>query len=265
MELSVKKFRYENLDFGRAFPASPDAVALAQAEVENAKKLAEQIAAEMKPTFTYTEEELEALKEKIFTEGKIVGAEEARAENEKKKIEENFRAEEILDKINAQIATQAQIARAEAAKVSEKLKALAFAAAKKVIGEIDLATSGKIEEFINTALASVAEDADVQILLSSQTAAKLEPRLAAKGFDAKIVADDSIMPNDLKILWKNGYAERKLGELWKELGQIILENFNVAEFASEDDMKEPVLERAAQSNEEVKQTINNQSEEENGR
>lgn len=266
MELSIQKFRYENLAFGSVASSDEIAIAESTAEVKNAQKLAEKIAEEVKPSFNFSEEELEALKKKVFAEGKLIGAEEVRQEQEKAKAAETVRIEELLQKMNAAIAGESVKAQVRNDEIATKLVVLAFAAAKKAVGELGAAGEAKIENYISQALKNITPDHEAKILLNAQTAEKLQKRLEGKEFGAKVVVDDSIMPNDFKIVWNNGYAERKLDELWKEIGQVILAKFDVNEFApTEEDKLEPQVAsdaKAVENNvENGEELINKQSEE----
>ena len=235
MMLDLTKYTYENFDFaGRA----PNALQIAQKEAQYAKELAEKIAAETPPEPTFSEAELEAAKKAAFDEGKRAGADEVRKMHEEIQAQETVRVEELLQKIDAQIASHANFAKKEREEIAEKLKAIAFAAAKKVIGAMPDAQLRQIENFIYGALGVVSEEQKVELHLHPSVAAKVDGRFG----QLKIVQDDSILPSDLKITWDNGYSERKLDELWKEIGQIVIGKFNIDEFVQKTSITEVGIE-----------------------
>jgi len=229
MMLDVTKYRYESLDFGSVFPLTP--LQQAQKEAEYAKELAEQIAAETPPVPTFSEAELEAAKKLAFEEGRKAGVDEMQKMHAEIQAQEAVRLEELLLKIDAQIAGCAKIAHNEREHIAEQLKAIAFAAAKKVINNMPDAQLRQIENFIEGALGVVSEGQKVTLRLHSSVEKQLAGQLMGKFEQLNVAVDDSILPNDLKITWNNGYSERKLDELWKEIGQIVVGKFDIDEFA----------------------------------
>jgi flagellar biosynthesis/type III secretory pathway protein FliH len=147
------------------------------------------------------------------------------------KAQEVVRVEELLQKIDAQVAGHAEKARKEREEIAEKLKAIAYAAAKKIINNMPDAQLRQIENFVSGAVGVVSEEQKVELHLSPAVAKEVAAKLGEKFLQIKIVEDDSILSNDLKIMWNNGFAERKLDELWKEIGQIVLGKFDINEFA----------------------------------
>jgi flagellar biosynthesis/type III secretory pathway protein FliH len=231
----LTKYRYETFDLSDAINLSSSALSqltAAKKEAQTAKEIAAKIAAEtpIAPEVTFSEAQMEAAKTAFFEKGKQEGTREAHEQQKQTQAAEKLRAEELLLKIDSQLAGHAQKADAERAKISEKLKALAFAAAKKIVTNMPDAKLQQIENFIDGALGVISEDEKVQLVLNSKTAREFIEKMDVRFESLDIVEDDSILPNDLRILWNNGYAERKLDELWKEIGQIVMGEFNPKEF-----------------------------------
>lgn len=231
----LTKYRYETFDLSDARNLSPQA----RAQLESAKKeakFAKEVAAKIEletppePEVTFTEEQMEAAKKAAFAQGKAEGVKEANEQHKQAEDSEKVRSEALLIKIESQIAAHAKKAEDQRAQISEKLKTLAFAAAKKVVKNMPEAGHQQIENFIDGAMGVISEGQKVELVLNPKTAREFIEKMDARFESLNITEDDSILPNDLKILWNNGYAERKLDELWKEIGQIVVGEFNPKQF-----------------------------------
>jgi flagellar biosynthesis/type III secretory pathway protein FliH len=228
MMIDVTKYRYESFGYTEG---QAKALEIAQREAQHAKELAEQIAAEVPPPPIFSEAELEAAKTAAFADGKKAGSDEVRKLHEELRAQEAVRVEELLQKIDAQVAGHAEKARAECEQIAGKLKAISYAAAKKIISNMPDAQLRQIENFIDGALGVASEEQKVELHLNPVAAKDFAGKVGEKFSQIKIVEDDSVLSNDLKITWNNGFAERKLDELWKEIGQIVVGEFNIDEFS----------------------------------
>lgn len=258
MMSDLTKYRYETFDLSDASNLSPQARAQlesAKKEAQFAKDVAAKIEAETppEPEVTFTEEQMEAAKKAAFAQGKAEGMKEANEQHKQAEDAEKLRAETLLLKIEAQIAGHAKKAEDHRVQVAEKLKTLAFAAAKKVVKSLPDSATKQIENFIDGALGVISEGQKVELVLNPKTAHEFIEKMDARFESLNIKEDDSILPNDLKILWNNGYAERKLDELWKEIGQIVVGEFNPKQFEvkSEPAKVEPMAEKAPEVTEET--------------
>lgn len=256
MITDLTKFRYEAFDFGDAVnmsPAAASSLEVAKKEAQQAKELAEKIAAEVPPEQTFTLAQMEAAKKACLAEGKAAGIAEAEAASQKARDAEAVRVEEMLIKIESQLAGYEKEAHKQRLAVAEKLKAVAFAAAKKVINGLPGSAIKQIENFVDGALGVVNDDKKIVLHLHPVSAKAFIEKMSERFEHMEIVEDDSILQNDMKIVWNNGYSERKLDELWKEIGQIVVGEFKIDEFAAAEVVVEEV--QAVAKEPEVKEEI----------
>ena len=236
MMTDVTKFRYETFDFGDAVnlsTGSASSLETAKKEALAAKKMAEKIVAEAPPepeVVTFSEAEMEAAKKAAHAEGKAEGVREEAGKNSEALSAEKVRAEALLAKVDAQIASHAQNAEKKRAETTEKLKALSFAAAKKVVSGLSDSSLKQIENFIDGAMGVVDEEQEVKLHLNPKTAKDFIEKMDARFEHLKIEEDAGIAEGDLQLIWNSGFAERKLDDLWRDIGKIIVGEFDVDEF-----------------------------------
>lgn len=173
------------------------------------------------PAPTFSEEELEAVRQGAFAEGRAAGLAEAEAAHGK-------RLADAVASLPEQFATLAQTLEAQEAERSRAALESAITVVRKLFPQ--LARDGGMEE-IRAVVESCMErlrneprlmirtaDADLDALRES-----IEGSAARSGFEGKLVflTDERIASGDLRIEWADGGAERDQAALWAEIDGVI--------------------------------------------
>lgn len=245
MKLHLRKYHYTS--FETAGSASRAAELARQAQAKAAKDIAEQIVAEVKDEqetrpelqLRFSQADLDAAKEAAFEQGRQAGV----AEHEKavgaKIAADNAQISMLVDNLAAKIEAEAKTTREQNLLLAEKLKAVAFAAAKKVVANLGDLHLAQIEVSVLQAVEKIASDVQPELRVPPEMAEKLSEFIQQKQLNLLVVPSLEVAEHDFQLSWKNGYAERKLNEIWQEIGEVVLgkspDKFNPSEFALAND------------------------------
>jgi len=228
MEVEIEKYRYELLDFdpNNIFSANNDDVAEGQEPVEGqaevleaAPESAEQEAAvEEVVAVTYSEDELEQAKAQMRKEGFAEGLKQAKSEYEEISRQQDLQNATIVQAMEGKLLEAVKYRKLEVEHMREMISALSFAVARKVIS---CEPGEELAAQLNAQIDKMLKDIDDDSLPKIQLNPEMADRLADKFKNVEIVKDEAILPSDFKIAWSSGLAERKMDELWSEIGHVL--------------------------------------------
>ena len=301
--VEIKKYDYEMLDFveGKVFRAANDESSLesekgeavelvsdSQIAQENVEKeaaaevaaaavqeeIVEEVAAP-EPIQTFTEEEMEAAKNLAKQEGLKEGMQKAQEQQDKVEEELQNKTNDLLARINAELPNISNSITVGLADIEKYSVNLAYGIAKKILGKKQAeVVEEEIQSSIKDALSQIGEKNDLRIAVHSS----LQSGLEGKFENIVLENDDTILPTDFKIEWRNGFVEKKTDVILDEIAQIIetgkiapkeiveeavQQEQEVAEEGPEAEKKEEVLTQQEQEAPEVEVKVNEKKTDEN--
>lgn len=193
---------------------------------EKAKDAAPEKAEPVVVVPTFSEEELNAARQKAFAEGKEEGRLETAASTER----------EVLVALNGIGDRLKDIAAAQEtanASIMENAIVVAVGIARKVFPALNERHGfAEIERMVTMAVGRILEEPRVVIYVNSKLKAPIQERLApiaAKtGFKGEVSVEglDDIIVGDARVEWMGGGAKRDLDELWREIDGIVERNLS---------------------------------------
>jgi len=114
--------------------------------------------------------------------------------------------------------------------------AVAVGIARKILPEMNQRNAlGEVERLVGSVIEHIVEEAKVRIEVHPEIAAEVETRVremaAARGYEGRLtmIASDELALGDCRIDWGNGGAGRDIGELWREVDEILERNLGLTE------------------------------------
>ncbi len=209
--------------FDLSFDEDPYAFEKEQArkKAEEAKQQKEAQAKKPPPPPTFTEQQLQEAKAAAFAEGEAAGKKAALTAIEAQIAQSTeLITGQVKGMIDRHTAFQSTLGRAT-------IQISAAIARKLLPTVIDRYGLEEVERVILSLIEDLSEEPRVTITLAPDTAGpiteRLEPVLAANGMadHVTITPDPALGPSDCRVLWGDGGAERRLGEIWGQIDQVI--------------------------------------------
>lgn len=177
---------------------------------------------------TFSQEELDSVREAAFAQGREDGIREAANATER-------RVAELLETVGGQLA---QLLREHKTDRDEALKSAISVAAgtmHKVFPEYTRRFGTReVEAMIEEIIQRVLEEPRLLVRVDSQAITQLEGRIEAiaeaRGFEGKVtlLEDPDLPTGDCRVEWGDGGAERQGAALWQEIDEIIERNLEVS-------------------------------------
>lgn len=186
-----------------------------------ARAAAEAEAAAEPPPPSFSEEELEAARQAAYAEGKAAGLAEAEAGQTRRLADGVAALPDHFDRLFEELEQQESERRRSAleAAVTVVRKLFPRLASEGGLEEIKAVVEGCLERLRDEPrLVIRCADGDLDALRE-----RIEAGTSRGGFDGKLVflADETIVPGDVRVEWADGGAERDQAGLWKEIDAII--------------------------------------------
>lgn len=176
------------------------------------------------PAPTFSQEELDAVREEAFTVGRDQGIQEAT-----NSIEQHVAA--ILDAIARDLPQLFRIQDESLEVINANALAVAGAIARKLAPDLARRNGlGEVTRLVETTLTRILEEPRVMIRVSDALASSLRGRVetlvANVGFEGRmsVLADAALDVGDCRIEWSAGGADRDMAALVAEVDQIVARN-----------------------------------------
>ncbi len=218
--MRIQAFQFKSLlpDFPEADHAARAAAALA----------AEELAPEPVIVPGFSAEDVAAAESNGYVKGMTDGQARAREEANTEAAQRDRKLAARMDDITAQIAAMAASRQQFIGEQARLTGTLALTIARKVAAEaLKERPLAEIEAMVEECVPMLIGQPKITITLHPSLSANLRervvPKLRAHGIEGEcIIQDDAAMAmEDCRIDWKNGAAEKKMAELWKEISQVI--------------------------------------------
>jgi len=173
------------------------------------------------PEPTFSQEELDAVRQEGFNQGKAVGSQEAMGAIEQQLIG-------VVGQLNEQVSGIHQVQADNLEEFHKETATLALAICKKLFPVLN--EQGGFNEVANAAeeiMSNLLHEPRLSVRVQEEYAAPLKERIEAQlsqsGYRGKLsVKGDSELQNgELRVDWQSGYAKRDPNELLEEISEIV--------------------------------------------
>ncbi len=217
--MTVLRFDFASL---QDFRLPPEPVMLA----EITKAELEEVAPPPPPTFS--EAELEAAKRKEYQRGHTEGIKEGHAQAHGEDEQRHIHIEQMLTGLVQEIAQLKHKHETLLRLQCTELTHLVMLITRKVAGDVIQNTPrAGIEDMVNKCLGVLMHQAKVTLhvhpSLEEDLATRMQVKLKQAGIEAELLlaTDDTLAPGEGRLEWRDGMAERNIGDLWIKIEQML--------------------------------------------
>lgn len=221
MAMSVKRFDFGGLQDFRE-PYKPLEIVTANPEPEVVQEQAPP------PPPTFTEAQLEAVRQQAYAEGRIAGLREGEEKANTEAVQREQAIRTALNKIAGQIGMVGTRHHEWMRLQNVELSQLVLVIAQQVAGQaIQLIPQAGVEAMIQDCLNVLLHQPRVMLTvhpaIEQQASMYLHEIIARRGGECaiQVMADDSLDIGDARLEWKDGEAERSSHAIWQQIEQML--------------------------------------------